>query len=100
MQLCSLSSGITGDGIAQRATGLIIGGSSPGRGWKFFSLPPSPDRLWGPPRLPSMGTRDSFPGVKRPRHEADYSPPFSAEVKKEWSYTSVLPVHLHGVVLS
>jgi hypothetical protein len=30
-------------------------------------------------------------GVKRPRHEADYSPPSSAEVKNTWSYTSTPP---------
>jgi hypothetical protein len=29
-----------------------------------------------------MGTRGSFPGVKRPRREADHSPPSSAEVKE------------------
>jgi hypothetical protein len=27
-------------------------------------------------------------GVKRPRREADYSPPSNAEVKNAWSYTS------------
>jgi hypothetical protein len=30
----------------------------------------------------TMGTRDSFPGVKRPEREADHSPPPSAEVKE------------------
>jgi hypothetical protein len=30
------------------ATSWIIGGSSLGRGWKFFSSPPTPGRLWGP----------------------------------------------------
>jgi hypothetical protein len=29
-----------------------------------------------------------FLGVKRPRYEADHSPPSSAEVKNAWSYTS------------
>jgi hypothetical protein len=29
-----------------------------------------------------MGTRSSFPGVKRPGREADHSPPSSAEVKE------------------
>jgi hypothetical protein len=29
------------------------------------------------------------PGVKRPGHEADHSPPTSAEVKKMWIYTSI-----------
>jgi hypothetical protein len=40
-------------------------------------------------------------GVKRQGREADHSPPFSAEVKNEWRYTST-PLYqcLHGVVLS
>jgi hypothetical protein len=46
------------------------------------------------------GTRGSFPGVKRPVREADHSLPSSAEVKNAWSYTSTLPIRLHGVVLS
>jgi hypothetical protein len=37
-----------------------------------------------------MGTRGSFPGVKRPRREADHSPPSSAEVK-EW-----MELYLHS----
>jgi hypothetical protein len=32
-------------------------------------------------------------------HEADHSPPFSAEVRNAWSYTSTPPVCLHDVVL-
>jgi hypothetical protein len=36
-----------------------------------------------------MGTRGSFPGVKRPGREADHSHPSSAEVKNAWSYTSI-----------
>jgi hypothetical protein len=35
-----------------------------------------------------MGTRGSFPGVKRPGREADHSPPARAAVKNAWSYTS------------
>jgi hypothetical protein len=46
-----------------------------------------------------MGTRGSFPGVKRPEHEVDHSPPSSAEIKNAWSYTSTPPIRLHGVVL-
>jgi hypothetical protein len=30
------------------ALGWMIGGSSPGRGWEFFSSLPRPDRLCGP----------------------------------------------------
>jgi hypothetical protein len=38
-----------------------------------------------------MGTGGSSPGVKRPKREADHSPPTSAEVKKTWIYTSTPP---------
>jgi hypothetical protein len=38
--------------------------------------------------------------VKRLGREADHSPPFSAEIKNAWRYTSTPPKHLHGVVLS
>jgi hypothetical protein len=37
----------------------------------------------GHPDSYPMGTRGSFPGVKRPQREADQSPPSSAEAK-EW----------------
>jgi hypothetical protein len=39
-------------------------------------------------------------GVKRLERESDHSPPSRAEVKNAWSYTSTLPIRLHGVVLS
>jgi len=32
--------------------------------------------------------------------ETDNSPPSSAEVKNEWSYTATPSIRLHGVVLS
>jgi hypothetical protein len=38
-------------------------------------------------------------GVKRLGREADHSPPSSTEVKNAWSYTSTLPIRLHGVML-
>jgi hypothetical protein len=37
-----------------------------------------------------MVTADSFPGVKLPGHEADNSPSSNAEIKKMWTYTSIL----------
>jgi hypothetical protein len=40
------------------------------------------------------------PRVKWPGREVDYSPPFSAEVKNAWSYTSTPALRHHGVVLS
>jgi hypothetical protein len=43
------------------ATGWMIVGLCPGRGWEFFSSPPSPDRFWGPPTLLSNGNQGLFP---------------------------------------
>jgi hypothetical protein len=54
-------------------------GSIPGR--NFFSLLHRPDRFWGPPSYLSNGYQGSIAGVKRLGHEADHSPPSSAEVK-------------------
>jgi hypothetical protein len=45
----------------------------------------------------TMGT-GSFPGVKRPGRDADHTPPSSAEVKKELSYTSTYPMGPPGPV--
>jgi hypothetical protein len=36
-----------------------------------------------------------FPGVKRPGHQVDHSPPSSTVVKSEWSYTSTPHIYLH-----
>jgi hypothetical protein len=41
-----------------------------------------------------------FLGIKRQGREADHSPPSSAEVKNPWSYASIPPLRLNGVVLS
>ena len=35
--------------------------------------------------------------VKLLQHEADYSPPPSAEIKNEWSYTSTPPIRHHNM---
>jgi hypothetical protein len=34
-----------------------------------------------------MGSGESFAGVTRSEHEADFSPPSTAEIKSKWSYT-------------
>jgi hypothetical protein len=36
-----------------------------------------------------VGTGGSLPGVRRQEHEADHSPPSSAEVKNAWSCTYI-----------
>jgi hypothetical protein len=46
-----------------------------------------------------IGTRGSFPGVRRPGREADHSPPSSAGVNNAWSYTTI-PIRLRGLVFS
>jgi hypothetical protein len=58
-------------------------------GRKSLSLSPDPDWPRGPEASYPVGTsRYLFPREKRSEHEADYSPPFSAEGKNAWSYTS------------
>jgi len=39
----------------------MIGGSSPGKGWEFYSSPRRPDSLWGPPSLLSSGYQRLLP---------------------------------------
>jgi len=46
------------------------------------------------------GGGDSSPGVRWPGREADHSPPFIAEVKNAYSYTSTPPIRFHSVVLN
>jgi hypothetical protein len=54
--------------------GWMIGGSSPGGDWEFFSSPLRPDRLRGPPNLLCNGYQGLFPleqsgrGVKLTTH--------------------------------
>lgn len=46
--------------------------------------------LWVPPGF--------FPGVKQgPGRKFDHSPPSSADIKNEWSFTSTSPIGLHGI---
>jgi hypothetical protein len=51
-------------------------------------------------QIGSGGTGGLSLRVKRPGREADNSSPSSAEVKNAWSYTSITPIRLHGMVLS
>jgi hypothetical protein len=59
---------------------------------KKVSTPHRPDRFWDPLRSPiQFVPRTIFLGVKRPRREADHSPPTIAEVKNKWISTSTPP---------
>jgi hypothetical protein len=68
--------------VVQRwATGWMIGGSSPARGWNFSLHHRVQTGSGAHPASYPMGTRGSFPEEKRPGREADHSPLSSAEVK-------------------
>jgi hypothetical protein len=76
--------------------------SSPG-GSKNFHFSTSSRPTLGPTQPSIQWTPGTISlGVKGPAHEADHSPPPSAEVKKTWVCTStpLPPIGLHGVVLN
>ena len=78
--------------VQRLATGWTVRGLNLGGGGEIFR--PCPDRPWGPPSLLYNGYR-VFPGGKeRPGRDVDSSPPSSAVVMKESSYTSTLPMGL------
>jgi hypothetical protein len=52
------------------------------QGWEFFLHHRVQGGFGAHPDFCPMGSRGSFPGVKRPGREADHSPPHIAEVKK------------------
>jgi len=66
---------------------------------RYVSLPQNDHTVAGAHQASFSLSRlqDSFPGVKRNGSEADYLPPFRAEVKSEWSYTPYPPVCLSRV---
>jgi hypothetical protein len=47
--------------------------------------------------LSPVGTGVISPGVKRTWRDVNRSPLSSADVKNEWSFTSAVPIWLHGV---
>jgi hypothetical protein len=56
---------------------------------------------FGPTQPPIQSVlRALSSGVKRPRCEADHSPPTSTKVKKMWIYTSDSSIRLYDVVLN
>jgi hypothetical protein len=78
----------------------MVGGSSLGRGWEFFSYHHDEATL-GPTQLPIQWMSGALGlELKRLGREADHSLSSSAEVKSAWSYTTTPLIRLHGVVLS
>jgi len=59
---------------------------------EFFLFAKFSTQLIGPPNCQFSGYGDSASEAKRLGCDVDYSPPSSAEVKNEWSYTSTPPM--------
>jgi hypothetical protein len=77
----------TGYGLDDRGVGV----REPGRVKNFlFSKSSRPALEFTQPYIKSVPGALSA-GVKRPRREADHSPPASSEVKKIWIYTATPP---------
>jgi len=63
-------------------------GLIPGRGWEFPLHHHVQTSSGAHPVSYAMGASCSFPRVKWPGCENDHAPPYSTEVKNEWSFTS------------
>ena len=74
----------------------MVWGSNPGGDNRFFSSPKRPNRLLDPPSLLFNGYHGSSPGVKHAVSQFNHSPPFSVEVKSEWSYTATPLIRLRA----
>jgi hypothetical protein len=67
---------------------------------KGYLFPPASRPGLGPKHTPyPMRNRGSFPGVKRPRHETDHSPSYSAELM-DGGAIHPLRLTLQGMVLN
>jgi hypothetical protein len=91
---CTMGSG---DSSVSVVTCWTIWGSNSGTSKRLFSSAERTNQLCEPSRLVFDGYKVYFPGIKRAGRETDHSPTSSSEVKNEWSYTSALPICLHGV---
>jgi hypothetical protein len=68
------------------------------QGLKIFLLTSASRPALGATQLPIQWVPGALSlGVKQLWHEADHSPPSSAEVENAWSYISIPPIHLHGM---
>ena len=77
--------------------GFTVHSLNPRRAKRCSSLQNHPEGLWGPHSLLFSGRNGSVLEIKWSWFELCHSPPFSAEVMNEWSYTCTPPVCLHGV---
>jgi hypothetical protein len=85
------SSHVIAQSVNRWATGWTIGvlGFGSRRGLGIFLFTTVTRTALGPTQPPIQWVPEALSlGVKRPGREADHSPPYSAEVKNAWSYTS------------
>jgi hypothetical protein len=77
--------------------GYTIESSIPDRGKRFFlfSQNTRPALMFIHP--PMNLVRVPFAEIKRPVHYVDHKPPPTVKVKNDCSYTSTLPLRLHGI---
>jgi len=89
-------------GLCKRSLGYGLDdqGSAPCRGRNFSLHYHFQTSCGAHPASHPVCTRNIFPGVKQPVCEANHSPTSNAKVKNVWSYTSVPPIHLHGMVIN
>jgi len=88
--------------ISRLTTGWTIGlaGFEFRRGLKIFHSDTVSRLVLGPTQPPIQWVTEALSlGVKRPGHEADHSPPFSAEVKECVELYLHSPKSFHGAVL-
>jgi len=76
----------TGAGIARN------NGSIPSRGKRLISCLKFSERFWIPYSLLVNGYGCSFPGIRRPKHEADHLPPSYVEVRNDCRHDSTPPI--------
>ena len=87
----------TAKSVQLLATGWMIRGSNPGTGMGFCSSRNVHTKFGAHTVSCSKWIRGFFPRAERPEHEVNHSPLSSTEVKNKWSFTSDLPIYLHGV---
>jgi hypothetical protein len=66
-------------------------------GARNLSSPNHADQLCSPPSHLFNEHQGSFPQVKCPGSDVYHTPPSSAVVKSEYSYSSAPPIHFHGM---
>jgi len=76
---------------------LTIYDSDSGRGNRFICSSEVCTISVAHPASYSVGNGGLVTGVKRPRCATDYLSLSRAEVKNEWSYTSIIPLYLHCI---